>query len=344
MRADPCRSSRPRPRCGCSWPRRAGPAGRGGGARRSRSSARICRELDGLPLAIELAAARTSVLSVEEIEAHLADKFRFLALPRPAADPRHQALEAAIGWSYELLPEPERRGFRALSVFAGGLRPGAGGRGVLRRGPGRRAGPGGPAGQQVTLVAETAAGGTRYRLLETIRQYAAGRLAEAGEAEQARRRHAEAFLALAERERQLAVLAAASRTTSAPPWTGHWPQAARPGRGWPGRWAASGWPADSSRKDKAGWNARSPPDPADPRLRADLLRLLGAVLYAAGDPERARGHPGRRAPEIAAAAGAARGAGPDPGSAGRNPRHAERSRRRSARRMRGRRGGARSRR
>ncbi len=58
--------------------------------------ARICRELDGLPLAIELAAARISVLSAEEIEAHLADKFRFLAWRRPVADPRHQTLTAAI--------------------------------------------------------------------------------------------------------------------------------------------------------------------------------------------------------------------------------------------------------
>ena len=96
--------------------------------------ARICRELDGLPLAIELAAARAGVLSAEEIEARLADKFRFLAYRRPVGDPRHQALKAAIDWSYELLDAEERQGFRALSVFAGGLRPRRGGRGVLRRG------------------------------------------------------------------------------------------------------------------------------------------------------------------------------------------------------------------
>ena len=80
---------------------------------------RICRELDGLPLAIELAAARTSTLSVEEVEAHLADKFRFLAYRRPAADRRHQALKAAIDWSYELLPAAEQDVFGQLSVFAG---------------------------------------------------------------------------------------------------------------------------------------------------------------------------------------------------------------------------------
>ena len=80
---------------------------------------RICRELDGLPLAIELAAARTGTLSVEEVGAHLADKFRFLAYRRPVADPRHQALKATIDWSYELLPAAEQDVFRQLSVFAG---------------------------------------------------------------------------------------------------------------------------------------------------------------------------------------------------------------------------------
>ena len=83
---------------------------------------RICRALDGLPLAIELAAARASALSVAEIEQHLADKFRFLAYQRPVAGARHQALKAAIGWSYELLPGAERSFLRQLSVFAGGAR------------------------------------------------------------------------------------------------------------------------------------------------------------------------------------------------------------------------------
>jgi transcriptional regulator with XRE-family HTH domain len=76
---------------------------------------RICRELDGLPLAIELAAARTGTLSVEDVEAHLADRFAFLAHRRPVADPRHQALKAAIDWSYELLPAAERSLFQQLS-------------------------------------------------------------------------------------------------------------------------------------------------------------------------------------------------------------------------------------
>jgi predicted ATPase len=167
--------------------------------------ARICRAVDGLPLAIELAAARAGVLSAEEIAGRLADMFRFLALPRPAADPRHQTLGAAIGWSYQLLTEPERRGFRALSVFAGGF--------GLAEAAGVCCGGDQAAALDLvdvlagkSLVVAEPAGGSRYRLLETIRQYAADRLAEAGEAAQARGQHAEVFLRLAERERQLPVL------------------------------------------------------------------------------------------------------------------------------------------
>ena len=99
---------------------------------------RICRKLDGLPLAIELAAARLGTLSAAEIEAHLADRFRFLAYRRPVADPRHQALRAAMDWSYELLSAEERRVLGELSVFAGTFGLAAGGRGVRRRGPGER--------------------------------------------------------------------------------------------------------------------------------------------------------------------------------------------------------------
>ena len=82
---------------------------------------RVCRELDGLPLAIELAAARASALSVEEIEAHLADKFRFLTYRRPAADPRHQALRAAIDWSYDLLPAAEQRALASCRCSLAGF-------------------------------------------------------------------------------------------------------------------------------------------------------------------------------------------------------------------------------
>ena len=120
----PSRPTRSRPgrrrRCGCSWT--AGSAARGGtggGVAPVAVAERICRTLDGLPLAIELAAARLGTLSAAEIEAHLADRFRFLAYRRPAADPRHQALRAAMDWSYDLLDAGERRVLGELSVFAG---------------------------------------------------------------------------------------------------------------------------------------------------------------------------------------------------------------------------------
>ena len=93
--------------------------GTGGGVAPVAVAERICRTLDGLPLAIELAAARLGTLSAAEIEAHLADRFRFLAYRRPVADPRHQALRAAMDWSYDLLSADERRVLGELSVFAG---------------------------------------------------------------------------------------------------------------------------------------------------------------------------------------------------------------------------------
>jgi predicted ATPase/DNA-binding SARP family transcriptional activator len=238
---------------------------------------RICRELDGLPLAIELAAARTSTLSVEDVGARLADKFAFLAYRRPAADPRHQALKAAIDWSYELLPAAEQDVFRQLSVFAGGF-------GLAQAAQVCCGGDEATAFDLVDAlaskslaVAETAGGQTRYRMLETIRQYAAGRLAEAGNAGPARRRHAEAFLMLAERERDLAVLsrehdnfrAALSWSLSHDGETG--PRLARALGGF---WLARGFLQEGQ-----DWLERAlATAPADPRLHADLLRLLGMTL------------------------------------------------------------------
>jgi tetratricopeptide (TPR) repeat protein len=249
--------------------------------------ARICRALDGLPLAIELAAARAGVLSAEEIEAHLADRFRFLAYLRPVADPRHQALKTAVAWSYELLAAGERQGLRALSVFAGGFDLAAVAVVCCDRNE--------PAALDLVdllagkslVVCEPAAGGSRYRLLETIRQYAAERLAEAGEAEQARRRHAGTFVSLAERERRLGVLlrehdnfrAALDYALAAGD-----PAGPRLARALGGFWLARG-----LLQEGQGWLERAlATGPADRRLHADLLRLLGTVLYAAGDIQQAR--------------------------------------------------------
>jgi predicted ATPase/DNA-binding SARP family transcriptional activator len=265
--------------------------------------ARICRELDGLPLAIELAAARTSVLSVEEIEAHLADKFRFLAYRRPVASPRHQALKAAIGWSYELLPEQERAVFRAVSVFAGGFGLGPAAAVCCDGDEAAALDMIDSLAAKSLLVAEPAPGQTRYRLLETIRQYAFGQLAEAGEAAQARLRHAEAFLSLAERESDLGVLsrehdnfrAALEHALAGGDETG--PRLAR---------ALSGfWLARGFFQEARGWLERAlAAGSPDPLLRADLLRLLGTVLFEAGDLDRAEGVLGDGA-QAAAAAGLA---------------------------------------
>jgi predicted ATPase len=84
--------------------------------------AAICRRLDGIPLAIELAAARAAVLGVEEVATHLDDRFRILTGGRRTALPRHQTLRATLDWSYELLSEPERVILRRLAVFAGVFR------------------------------------------------------------------------------------------------------------------------------------------------------------------------------------------------------------------------------
>ena len=245
---------------------------------------RICRKLDGLPLAIELAAARLGTLSAAEIEAHLADRFRFLAYRRPVADPRHQALRAAMDWSYDLLSAEERRVLGELSVFAGtfGLAQAAevcGGGDqvnaweVIDRLAGKS-----------LVAAEPAEDGTRYRLLDTVRHYAADRLAEAGGTEAARHRHAAAFLSLAERERKLAVLAREQDNfRAALEWSlEHGDQAGpRLARALGGFWLGRG-----LLQEGQDWLDRALAQrPADLRLRADLLRLLGAVRFEAGDLE-----------------------------------------------------------
>jgi predicted ATPase/DNA-binding SARP family transcriptional activator len=160
--------------------------------------ASICRELDGLPLALELAAARTHVLTVEEIATRLDDRFRFLRYWRRTPEPRHETLGTTMAWSYDLLSEDERALLRRLSVFAGGFTLEAASAVCLDE------------DSDATLelltrlidaslvLAETRDGTTRYRMLETVRHYAAERLAEAGEADQARSRHAAYFLELAE--------------------------------------------------------------------------------------------------------------------------------------------------
>ena len=250
----------------------------GGGVAPVAVAERICRKLDGLPLAIELAAARLGTLSAAEIEAHLADRFRFLARRRPAGDPRHQALRAAMDWSYDLLSAEERRVLSELSVFAGtfGLAQAAevcsggdhlAGLEVIDRLAGKS-----------LVAADPAEDGTRYRLLDTVRYYAADRLAEASGTEAARDRHAAAFAGLAERERRRAVLSRdQDNFRAALEWSlsrGH-PAGLRLARGLGDFWLGRG-----LLQEGRGWLERALAHHlADQRLRADLLRLLGALLW-----------------------------------------------------------------
>ncbi len=163
--------------------------------------AQVCRRLDGIALAIELAASRVKLLKVEQIAARLDDAFRFLTGGSRTALPRQQTLRATIDWSYTLLSELERRLLCRLSVFAGGW--------TLEAAEAVCAGQGiEPYGildlltqlvNKSLVAAEREQGEeARYRLLETIREYALERLAASGESENIRREHARFFLGLAQ--------------------------------------------------------------------------------------------------------------------------------------------------
>ncbi|HEV2125861.1 MAG TPA: hypothetical protein VGW38_24150, partial [Chloroflexota bacterium] len=163
--------------------------------------ARLCRQLDGIPLAIELAAARLRVLSVGQVLAHLHDRFRLLTGGSRTALPRHQTLLATLDWSYQLLNESEQTLFNRLSVFAGGFTLEAAQAvcaatdinadevlDVLTR----------LVDKSLVMVDGQIDGTVRFRLLETIRHYARQRLTEVEEAAGIQRCHATYYLSLAE--------------------------------------------------------------------------------------------------------------------------------------------------
>jgi predicted ATPase/Tfp pilus assembly protein PilF len=189
----------------------------------ARTVAQVCRRLDGIPLAIELAAARVRVLSVEQIAARLDDRFRLLGAPHRGALPHQQTLRAAMDWSYDLLSEAERRLLGRLSVFAGGFTLEAAEEicafgaapGSRLHAPGQERSqpealepeePGsdvldlltGLVNKSLVLAEEEATGEPRYRLLETIRQYGAEKLAGTGEGERLRERHRDWYAELVE--------------------------------------------------------------------------------------------------------------------------------------------------
>ncbi|HET9332519.1 MAG TPA: adenylate/guanylate cyclase domain-containing protein [Gemmatimonadota bacterium] len=157
----------------------------------------ICRRLDGIPLAIELAAARVRLLTPQEIAARIGDRFRLLAGGRRALS-RHQTLRTAIDWSYDLLDDEERKLFRRLSVFTGGwtleaaetvCEDGGDVFDLLTR----------LVDKSLVAVERTETSETRYRMLETTRQYAQDKLIEAGETAELMARHGQWCLDLVRR-------------------------------------------------------------------------------------------------------------------------------------------------
>jgi non-specific serine/threonine protein kinase len=177
--------------------------------------ARVCYRLDGIPLALELAAARTKALSVEEIVVRLDDCFRLLSAGGRTAMPRHRTLHATMEWSHELLGRAERTLFRLLSVFAGGF--------SLEAAESVCAGEELQRDEVLELLSQLVdkslvtareeGGETRYRLLEMVRQYGREKLEGADEETEVGRRHAGFYVELAEKaepelkgERQVAWL------------------------------------------------------------------------------------------------------------------------------------------
>jgi predicted ATPase/class 3 adenylate cyclase/Flp pilus assembly protein TadD len=162
----------------------------------------VCQRLDGIPLAIELAAARVKLLQVAEIAQRLDDRFHLLTGGSRAALPRHQTLRASIDWSYELLSAPEGTLLQRLSVFAGGWT--LEGAEAIGCGEGIQACDvlellGHLVDKSLVQTVSAIAGLNRFRMLETIRQYTHEKLVESGQEEAGCQRHLQYYLELAEK-------------------------------------------------------------------------------------------------------------------------------------------------
>lgn len=168
--------------------------------RTAAATAEICRRLDGLPLAIELAAARLRMLTPRQIADRLDDRFRLLTGGSRTVLPRQQTLRAVVDWSWDLLDAGERATLRRLSVFSGGWTLAAAEAVCADRPQDAHdvaAELGSLVDKSLVVAAPAADGGMRYRLLETVGEYAAERLDEAGEREAVERRHLVFFRELA---------------------------------------------------------------------------------------------------------------------------------------------------
>jgi predicted ATPase/DNA-binding XRE family transcriptional regulator len=161
--------------------------------------AKICKMLDGMPLALELAAARVSMFTPQDLVDKLDDRFRLLTGGDPTAPPRQRTLRALIDWSYELLSEDERSLFRVLCTFAGGFtfESAIAVYGRVSETDGAAFDLLASLVNKSLVQVERTDGRTRYRLLESTQHYARDRLRESGEVEAAARAHAEAVLELA---------------------------------------------------------------------------------------------------------------------------------------------------
>jgi len=176
----------------------------GADARTLSTMARVCRALDGMPLAIELAAARLRAMSVDQLASRLDDRFRLLTSGSRTALPRHKTLRAVVDWGWELLTDAERMVLRRLSVFSGGASLEA----AERVCAGGAAEQGAVEQEQVldlltaltekSLLLAEGDSAPRYRMTGTIKEYAAHRLAEAGESALARHAHLACFTELTE--------------------------------------------------------------------------------------------------------------------------------------------------
>ncbi|GAA3092507.1 ATP-binding protein [Streptosporangium carneum] len=271
--------------------------------------ASLCEALDGMPLAIELAAALCRVLTVEQIHARLRDRFRLLSTGDRTAPARHQTLKATVDWSYQQLKEPERILLRRLAVFTGGW--------TLDMAEKVCDGNGlwaedvlsvlcGLVDKSLVLADAEVAGETRYRMLETIRQYAAEQLESSGEEGELRRRHRDHMIEIAGRSHRLIV------RHPRPTWAEICPMLVLLDELQANVWAAVRWSAEVDEPESAlqllvllrwptiaggrftpadEWLDRllsTEPAVLPPRVRGDALVLRGQVAFGQGDPDRAQ--------------------------------------------------------
>lgn len=277
----------------------------------------ICRRLDGIPLALELAAARLRVLTPAQIRDGLHDRFRLLTGGARTAVPRQQALQASVDWSYALLLDAERLVLKRLSVFAGGF--------TLAAAEAVCAGDGlerhhifdlvAQLVDKSLVVADVDSGADtvgRFTLLETVRTYAAGKLAESGDADTTRLRHYEFFSDLAklepartsEGEYRRQVAADYDNLRRALQWAAESSDPARLARLATRLYLY--WTTGTRMVEGSRWYARVAEAETDPGRRATVLARYALLLFVAGDEQRS-GPAAHEAVEAARALGDPRG-------------------------------------